>query len=318
VDADPEFAPGLASLAGTRFLVTMDDPDMSEAELERAHDEARRAFELDSTSTEAREVLTLIEKNIDDVMPSHAATPPHRMETWPGTRVISVPGMSDSLVINVEGFDSVWVGAMTRIGSALELRMQQEGMDKGEVAVQTQRLFAARRLMGEGHFTEAGGLLEELVDETPEMKPAWEMLVRSEVSAEDAEDVVAVLVDWHESGAAGAPAAAAVESLVSAVGEDGMRGYWSWTLERLQARSDAGQDISVVEMASAHAGLGHDDEALEFLAEGLRRGDRGVLTIQADPVWDDLRRDPRFREIARQARALRFAPRPRGPGGSGR
>jgi len=318
VDADPEFAPGLAGLAGTRFLVTLDDPDMPEGELERAHDEARRAFALDSTSTEIREVLALIEKNIDQVMPSHAAAAPHRVETWQGKRVIAVPGMSDSVVINVEGFDTLWVGAMTRLGSALERRMQQEGMDKGQVEGQTQRLFAARRLMGEGQFSAASGVLEELVGETPEMAPAWKMLVQSEVSAEDAEEIVAVLMDWRESGAAGAPEAEDVESLVTSVGEDGMRGYWAWTLERLQERSDAGEEVSVVEMASAHAGLGHNDEALEFLAEGLRRGDRGLLTIQADPVWDDLRRDPRFREIARQARALRFAPTPRRPGGSPR
>ena len=143
---------------------------------------------------------------------------------------------------------------------------------------------AARRLMGEGQFSVAGGLLKGVVADNPDMMPAWEMLVHSEASADDAGEVVAAFVSWHESGAPGAPDAQDVDRLEAAIEVEGMRGYWSWTLERLQERSEAGEKVSVVEMAAAHAGLGNDDEALQLLAEGLRQGDRGVLAIQADPV----------------------------------
>jgi len=316
VEADPEFAPALAGMAGTRFLVTMDDPDADPAELEQAHEEARRAYELDPSSEEVREVFKLIEDGIEQVMPSHSVAPPHEMAAA-RTHVISVPGMADSIVINVEGFDSAWVGAMTRLGSGLERRVLRMAVSEGETASQAQRLLAARRLLGEGQFPAASSLLEELVDEVPGMTPAWEMLVRSEVADDDSPGIVAVYTDWQEAGEEGSPDEGAVGRLQAAVAQDGMRGYWSWTLEMLQERNEAGEPVTAVQMASAHAGLGHTDEALMLLADGLRNGDRGLLMIQADPVWDDLRSDPRFQQMARQIRALRFAPTSRRPGGPG-
>ncbi len=318
VEADPEFGPALAGLAGTRFLVTMDDPDGSPAELERAHEEARRAYELDAGSEEVREVFDLIEKNIDQVMPSHSAAPSHQIAVTAGTRVISVPGMADSIVINVRGFDTAWVAAVTRLGSGLEQRVRRMAMAEGEQEGQAQRMLAARRLLGEGHFPAAINLLEDLVDESPGMTPAWEWLVRSEVATDDAAGIVAVYLDWQESGAEDAPHSASADRLQAFVDQEGMRGYWKWTLEMLQARSDAGEPVTALQLASAHAGLGHDDEALRLLADGLRDGDRGLLMIQTDPVWDDLRWDPRFQQMARQIRAVRFAPGPRRPGGQSR
>jgi len=89
VEADPDFAPGLAGLAGARFIVTMDDPDMPESELERAQDEARRALAMDTASMEAKEVFRVIEENIAGVMPSHAVTPSHEVGATPRTRVVS-------------------------------------------------------------------------------------------------------------------------------------------------------------------------------------------------------------------------------------
>lgn len=304
VEADPEFAQGLAGLASTRFLVTMDDPDRSPAELERAHDEARRALELDTTSAEVREVFKYIESGMDQIMPSHAVAPPHEVAVTAGRRVI--------------GLDTAWVGAMTRLGSALEVRMRREAMDEGDYEGVAQRFLIARRLLGEGQFSGASDVLKELVEESPEMAPAWEMLVRSEVSAQDADGIVAAYEDWQQSGSGPAPDIASVERLRAAVDQEGMRGYWTWTLERLQQRSDAGRSVSSVEMASAHAGLGHTDEALQLLADGLANGDRGLLMIQTDPVWDDLRRDARFQKMSREIRARRFAPTGRRPGGGNR
>lgn len=301
VEADPEFAQGLAGLASTRFLVTMDDPDRSPAELERAHDEARRALELDTTSAEVREVFKYIESGMDQIIPSHAVAPPHEVTVMAGRRVI--------------GLDTAWVGAMTRLGSALEVRMRREAMVEGDFEGVGQRLLIAQRMLGDGQFSGASDILGELVDESPELVPAWQMLVRAEVSAQDADGIVAAYEDWQQAGSGPAPDIASVERLQAAVDQEGMRGYWRWTLERLQQRSDAGRSVSSVEMASAHAGLGHTDEALQLLADGLANGDRGLLMIQTDPVWDDLRRDARFQEMSREIRARRFAPTRRRPGG---
>jgi len=64
-----------------------------------------------------------------------------------------------------------------------------------------------------------------------------------------------------------------------------------------------------MEFATARAALWNDDEAFLFLMmEALVRAEPRVITLRVDPVWDDLRRDPRFRAVARQAQSMRFSP----------
>jgi len=50
---------------------------------------------------------------------------------------------------------------------------------------------------------------------------------------------------------------------------------------------------------------GHRDAALRELAEAFRSGDRRLwwYTIERDPLWEDMRSDPRFQAIAAEARA---------------
>ena len=120
---------------------------------------------------------------------------------------------------------------------------------------------------------------------------------------------------WHESGAPNAPDEAWVLRLEDAVELQGARGYWSWTLDRLTMYDSEGRPVPRVDIAAAHAALGNDDEAFEFLVEALARGEPGVLALRSDPVWDDLRGDRRFREIAREAQTLRFSPTRRAPSG---
>ena len=37
----------------------------------------------------------------------------------------------------------------------------------------------------------------------------------------------------------------------------------------------------------------------------LEEDERGLLTLRWDPVWDDLRRDERFKELVRESRPQR-------------
>jgi hypothetical protein len=233
----------------------------------------------------------------------------------PQTRVISIPGTSASIVINLQSMDSTWMGAVSRLGKALEMRVIQSGEFDGDAEVRARRFMAARRLFSEGQFEGASEILEGMLADEPAFAPGWEMLVKSEVGTGDAENVVAAIEDWNEAGGPGAPDESSVDELEDAVAADGMRGYWAWTLDRLEEQASLGAPVSAVERATAHAALGHKEEALAYLAEGLRSGDRQLLTLQADPVWDSFRRLPEFQAIAREARAMRFAPTRRRPGG---
>ncbi len=306
VEADSAWAPALAGLASSRFLVTMEDAEQSPVELERAHVEARRAFELDSTSVEAREVFKYIEQSINEVMPSHALEAPHPPKPKGGAvYVMSVPGVGDSVVITLEAMDSAWVGAVTRLGSGLERRILRWTTRDSEG--QQREVFAARHLLDDGQYSAASSVLEDILEVSPELDHAWKLLIQSAVASEEPEAIVAAFRLWSDAAVEGSPDGATVDALAVAVDRAGMTGYWSWTLAILEARRSRGEPVSTVELASAHAGLGQTEEALRLLAEALSEGDRRVLMVPTDPAWDEIRRDPRYQQMSRQIRSLRFA-----------
>ena len=178
-------------------------------------------------------------------------------------------------------------------------------------------VFEARQRMTSGRFTEAARLLEEALADDPEFSPAWDLLAQAHIASGEPLDALQSVDGWQRSGAPGAPDATQVQALRDSVSARGIRGYWSWRLAHLEARLARGEDVSAVDLAAAHAGLGHADAAFEALAAAVEAEDPALLTLRSDPVWDDLRSDDRFAEIGRQARELRFGPRRRPPGVSG-
>jgi len=312
LEVDPDFASAMAGMAGTRFLIGLDSPGISEEEFAQAHQEARAAIELDSTSLEAFEVLAFIERSMPHVMDDEPLIPAPVSAPKP-LRVIRIPGSSDSIMVDVGAFDTTWVVAMTSLGERIEERVRLQTMDVERPGVRQETL-AARQLMASGRYAEAAQILEDIVDDSPQMSTAWDMLARTHVTSGDAGSAVSVIETWHETGATGAPDARRVASLDDAVEQNGSWGYWSWQLESLEAREAEGIPVPPSELASVHAALGNDDQAFDYLFEALERGDPGVLGIRSDPVWDDLRSDPRFREVVRQAQSMRFSTRrfPRG------
>ncbi len=303
VQTDPDFAPALAGLASARFMVDLNDGRLDPVQVRQARDEAAAAVQADSTSVEAMEVLSFIERSMPRVVPQQ----PPLDDAVSQVRVIRVPGAGDSIVMDLASFDTTWVTAMTSLGQRLEETMRERSIALGD-ETPSREAFAARQLMLSGRFTEAADLLERLVEDSPEDADGWEALMRSHVSAGQPRQAVSAARRWTETGTATAPDAAAVDSLARLVTADGASGYWAWTLERLQSRQDGGEPVPQTEIAAAYAGVGEDDRAIEHLFEAMRRGERGLLGLRSDPVWDDLRRDERFAQIAREARALRFSP----------
>ena len=319
VEQDPDFAPAMAGLAGARFLIGIEDPDMVEEEISMAHDEARAALALDSTSVEALEVLAFIERSMprirgeEPVIPAPASAPKT-------VHVMTMSGGADSIVLDMSAFDTAWVSATTTLGERIEEQvrrrtatLERDGGGRGALE--------ARQFMSSGRYAEASRLLEGIVEDNPEMDQAWDMLARSRVASGDAEAAADVVAKWHESDDPRAPDENSVARLEDAVRSEGARGYWAWTLDRATAADAEGRPVPRMEFASAHAALGNVDEALRFLFQALERSEPGIMAVRSDPVWDDVRSDPRFRQFAREAQSLRFSPtrRPnRRPSGNGR
>lgn len=318
LDEDPDFAAAKAGAAGARFLLGLEAPEPAGEELRQARADAMAALDMDSSSVEAKEVLAYIERGIPEV--SGTLMVPDAPLPGSGAHVIPMPGTFDSVRIDIAGYDTTWVAAVTGLGERIEERVRRLELRSFEAEGRA-RAVEARQLMSRGRYAEGARLLEEAVTEDPGNGPAWDMLARARASSGDPDGAVDAVSQWQASGASGAPDEASAAGLRDAVRAEGVDGYWSWELERLSRSSVAGEVAPRAELATAHAALGQRDEALRYLSEALAQGELGVLAIHSDPVWDDLRSDPRFQQLARQVRTLRFAPiaRPPGrPGGPGR
>jgi TolB-like protein len=310
LEADPDFAPAMAGIAGARFMIELDDDEVSEVEVARAHEEAMAALALDSGSVEAREVLSLIERSMPQMLGTTAMIP--APESAPRTvRVMTMPE-HDSIVIDVGAFDTTWVSAVTSIGERIEAKVRQLNMPEGTSRAERAAM-EARQLMYTGRYAEAVRMLERVVEESPNVDPGWDMLARSHVMVGEPLDAADVIQRWNEAGVGGAPSDEQVNALRARIGEDGIAGYWAWHLERLEDLRDEGRPVPNMEIATAHAALGDHDQALEYLIDALEAGEPGVFSIRSDPVWDELRSDPRLREIGRQAQTMRLNPRRRPP-----
>ena len=78
-----------------------------------------------------------------------------------------------------------------------------------------------------------------------------------------------------------------------------------WRRDVLERARAEGAELSLTELASAHAALGNRARAYDLLAEALDPGESRLLALPSDPVWDQLRRDDRFREIEQHIRRAR-------------
>lgn len=67
-------------------------------------------------------------------------------------------------------------------------------------------------------------------------------------------------------------------------------------LEKLEDLSRAGHD-SAFSIALVHHGLGETDEAIDWLNEAYEERDFRMIRLLVDPVWDDVRDEPRFRQL---------------------
>ncbi|HSG07087.1 MAG TPA: hypothetical protein VLA36_01930 [Longimicrobiales bacterium] len=300
VGEDSSFAPALANLAGTRFLVGMADSAQAPRALARAQEEAERALAMDSTSVEAHEVRGLILESLrEPAAPGAANTPPE---------------MPLVLGVDASDLDSAWVTSLSQLGQRIATQMRSRGV-RLQGASLDQRLLGARQLMAAGLFDEASVMLSDLVDDAPDMAPAWDLLARTKIAAGDPQGAVGAMEGHSARGGDDAPTPAQVRSLQTAVNREGALGYWRWNLERLEARAAAGQRVSPMDRAAALAATGDDEGAFTALERAVAQQDRNLATLERDPVWDGLRADPRFADIVRRSRALRHAPGDAGPPG---
>jgi TolB-like protein len=307
VQEDSTFPAALAGLAGMRLLIGLADSSLTTAEATRALNEAARAVALDSASMEAREVLALINRTLPQKAP--AAGPA-------GALPRSLPGRPQPVTASTESPDSAWFQALTRMGRQIESTLRSRGTSKWRNE-DLARVAGARQVMAAGLFDQAVNQLSAVTEGDSVPSLAWGLLARAEVASGNPEGAAAAMSRWSTRGGAGAPDEAAVRDLSDAVRSDGNAGFWRWTLDRLQAEEASGRGAPPTEWAAARAGVGDVEGAFAALGEALARRDRGLVSLQKDPVWDVLRDDPRFADLARRTRSIHLPEGPPAPSGGG-
>ncbi len=121
VELDSAFAPALAGLAGTRFLLGMAGQEPTDTAIELARQEAEQAVGMDSSSAEAREILTIIRQ----AMPAIRTAVTPTVAVAPGSEgAVATPPVPD-----VPTLDTAWVAAMTQMGRRIEEQVRRKTYD---------------------------------------------------------------------------------------------------------------------------------------------------------------------------------------------
>ena len=74
-------------------------------------------------------------------------------------------------------------------------------------------------------------------------------------------------------------------------------------LERqLEDAKASGRELDLYELATYQLGAGQKEQALDSLEKALTLGPgmTSILWLKAEPTWDPLRAEPRFKEILRK------------------
>lgn len=296
VDLAPGFAEAWSALAAARFRrafrLLSDDPAARARQYAQAEQEARNAVELDSTSIEVRDVY-------DNIRAARALVASRARQGPDGTgELVAGRPAEDSIAIGVQAVEAMWLSTMTTLGQQIRETVRDSSMEGSEAAGQL--TFEARIAMAAGDFTQALELLDSIVVAFPQTQEAWDQLLRAHVALGHLDEAVTVVERWNAAAAPGAPGAASLARLRTAIERGDTPGYWTWRRNYLVGQQEAGEDIVLTDLAAAFAASGQRQRAYGLLRQALDAGESRLYAVPNDPVWDPLRADPRFRAIEQE------------------
>ena len=336
ITLDPEFAAAHASLAGAELMRGLAAPEVHEVDLPEVRQHAARALELNEDLPEAHEVLAMIDgeiargvselraSGIQILAPDHApptiavvvSDAPTRVGLDPPPPVLEVEESEEQRVTNfVFPADSAaWIVGVTEMGQ--QLRRAWASFSETQVRGGTNQnpkwlIQTARQLSLAGHGDAAVAMLEEFSRSSPENAQAWDDLERMYSMLGRYDRIVQLR--WDKA-AAGHGDQAEAEAIEEAFSDLGSSGYWTVRLQELERMDESGQDVSQVQIARAYAALGDSESAIEHLEAAFRARDVTLVSLGRDPVWDSLRKEPRFRRLVMRLRSSSRGPQRRSPG----
>lgn len=277
VAADPDFVGAWVSLAETGVLMLMESPpDMPPDDLvQRVEESVRQAESLGGAEDDVAALRLMFSEAMGDAPRSE----------------------SDSLA-------RLWVREFTDIGQrmarSLAGRFAAGRADSARSRFQFPERIAAHYYFETGRYDSAVVVLQDMLEADPADEEAWRALEDMYVLLEDYSRALEVRAEriLAETG----QEAPSVEVELDA--DDPATSYWGLRRQDNNARRAWGIRVSHLELAATALGLGERDEAIRQLELAVAQRESSLGTLRNSPIWDSLRDDPEFREIARRARDL--------------
>jgi len=289
LEEDSSFAPAYAGLAGTRLLLGFQGLDSLTPDLlnnPEIVEPLEMAFRLDEDSPEARTVLLSLQESFGDIT---------GLELPEGVTIIG-----DSAFL----LEADIAMMATDFGRQLHRVVIEHGPRAGAPpkTSRAQRLASARRFQATADYGTAEEMVRRAIEEEPWSVEAWDALEYLKTTQGDFSGVAKIREERLARNALGPEEEASLREMENRIAERGEEGYWSLRVEELQERKAQGEKVSSVLLARAYVGLNRTDEAFRELEAALKERDRNLASLFADPAWDSVRADPRFREVLSKAR----------------
>ncbi len=184
---------------------------------------------------------------------------------------------------------------------SLRRRTLLEGTRIGRQFGEPSPLRRAYRYREQGQYDSASVILRTELADNPRMNRAWAALEDLHLEQRDYEAAVGIREEWIRATQGDAAAAEnAIEALHATFDEGDPRTYWEWRHNHLAARQERGDSVSQVELATVAMHLGDRVGAFDHLDAAVETRDPGLAFLSTNPVWDPVRRHPRFRQVREQ------------------
>jgi eukaryotic-like serine/threonine-protein kinase len=281
VELDPSFAKAYTGLADCYALVTnvAYGPVQTQEAMDKAHFNARQALELDDSLPEAHTSMGVI--NLLHGWDWQAAEQQFK-------RAIEL----DPAHAQAHYWYSNLLAARGRFDEALGESVIAKGLDPYSP---TSAMNYGRALYYARRYDEAEAHFRGLLAQNPDYPAYLHMTGLVLMKQGRPEEAIETLEKLHTRRPLHAAAA-----LGFAYGMTGRRDDALRMIEELRAAARAGTPIPPLEEALIYIGLGDRDKAFAGLEECYRQRFGIIIYLTADPIYDDLRPDPRFADLARR------------------
>ena len=279
VKLDPNFASAYATLSYAYWSSNVLRGRPRNESLPQAKAAAAKALELDDMLAEAHAALGLIRVSDRD---------------WAGAerafkRALEIDANSALAHAHYAGYLRTMKRsdeAVTESKRALELEPVSVPFNIAVAA----HLYYARR------YDEAIEQCQKSLELDPNMPSAYRWLAKSYEQKGLHEQAVAAWLKTEEFTIQGPEAGSALKEAYTT---SGWQGFWRKVLVLKKERAKHG-NVSPYTFAETYARLGETDQTFSWLEKAYEVEDSWMNNLNTDPLWDNLRSDPRFSDLLRR------------------